>query len=517
MFKQIRGIAFWPAFVLLAGALIYNFINPDSFMSVVTSASNWMIGQFGWAFSMIGMVALLAVIVAYLSPLGKIKIGGEKAEPLMSKANWFAITLCTTLAAGIVFWGTAEPMYHLAYPPSSLGMDPFSPEAAKYAMETMYLHWTFTPYAFYALPTMLFAIAFYNMKKPFSIGSQLAPISGKVEGDKFYQIVDAICMFCLGAGAAAAFGTAVLNMAGALNSIVGIESNPATWFILSVVVVVTFVISSSTGLMKGIRILSSINMQIYYVIVGFVFLAGPTAYFLNLGTEAFGGYLTGFFEKNLFTGASSGDMWPQWWTTFYWAVWMAWAPVTACFLGRIAYGRTVRELLNINFIMPSLFSGLWMTIFSGTAVNFQMTGRVDLVNVLETVGPEGVGYALLRELPLSGLIIPFFLVIVFITAITAFDSTTNSMSGLSVKNISVENQEAPTFAKVLWGVLIGGIAYIMISATGGVAGIKTLSNLGGFPAILLELGAAISVFVMVKDVKKYEYQEDESEELEEAK
>ncbi|SHJ39586.1 BCCT, betaine/carnitine/choline family transporter [Dethiosulfatibacter aminovorans DSM 17477] len=132
---------------------------------------------------------------------------------------------------------------------------------------------------------------------------------------------------------------------------------------------------------------------------------------------------------------------------------------------------------------------------------------------METVGPEGVGYALLRELPLSGLIIPFFLVIVFITAITAFDSTTNSMSGLSIKNISVENQEAPTFAKVIWGVLIGGIAYIMISATGGVAGIKTLSNLGGFPAILLELGAAISVFVMVKDVKKYEYQEDTIEEL----
>ena len=383
-----------------------------------------MLINFGWAFSLTGFLVIIAVVCMYFSRLGDIKIGGNDAEPMMSKFNWFAITLCTTLAAGIVFWGTAEPIYHLAYPPASLGIEPLSPEAAKFAMETMFLHWTFTPYAIYALPTVLFAISFYNLNKPFSIGSQLSPITEKIENNKFYQVIDAVCLFCLSAGAAAAFGTSTLNIGGALNAITGIDSNPSLWFIISIVLASIFIFSASTGVMKGIKILSDINMKVYYLIGIFVFLAGPTSYFLNLGTEAFGGYLTGFLDKNLYTGGASNEMWPKGWTMFYWAVWMAWAPVTACFLGRISYGRTVREILNINFVFPSIFSALWMVLFSGTAINYQMTGKVDLVKILNEAGPEAIAYAILREMPFSNIIIPFFFIIVVITAITAFDSTT---------------------------------------------------------------------------------------------
>lgn len=506
MFKQIRPIAFWPAFILLVGALALNWILPDIFISNVTAASDWMLINFGWAFSLTGFLVIIAIVSMYFSKLGEIKIGGTDAKPIMSNFNWFAITLCTTLAAGIVFWGTAEPIYHLAYPPKTLGIQPLSPEAAKFAMETMFLHWTFTPYAIYALPTVLFAISFYNLKKPFSIASQISPITEKITNDKFYQIIDAICLFSLSAGAAAAFGTSTLNIGGALNSITGIQSTPSLWLIISITLASIFIFSASTGVMKGIKILSSLNMKVYYLIVAFVFFVGPTTYCLNLGTEAFGGYLSGFFNKSLYTGGAANEIWPKSWTMFYWAVWMAWAPVTACFLGRISYGRTVKEILNVNFLFPSLFGALWMVIFSGTAINYQLTGKLDLVKVLNEIGPEAVGYAILKEMPFSNIIIPFFFLIVVITAITAFDSTTNAMSALSIKNISIENQEAPTSSKVIWGIIVSSIAFIMLSKT-GINGIKTLSNLGGFPAIIIEFLACICVFKMIKNPKKYEFQE----------
>ena len=411
----IKTLVFWPSFLLLMLALALNFADQEKFTQLVTGANSWLIANFGWGFSMAGFIALIAVIATYFSPLGKIRLGGPAAKPVISKPNWFAITLCTTLAAGLLFWGTAEPMYHLASPPESLGIKPLSPEAAKFAMETLYLHWTFAPYAFYTLPTIVFAFAYYNMRKPFSIGSQVSPLLGNRDSKKLETIIDAACLFGIGAGMAASFGTSIMNMGGAINSITGLPSGPTAWLFITVIIVAAFVISSSTGLMKGIRILSNINIKVYYVIIAFVFLAGPTAYVLNLGTEAFGGLLTGFFSKSLFTGAAAGDQWPQWWTTFYWANWMAWAPVTAVFLARISYGYTIKELIEMNFFLPAIFSGIWMTIFGGTAIYMQMNGVVDLVEVLNTVGAEGVGYAVLGQLPLSGIIIPFFLFIVFIT------------------------------------------------------------------------------------------------------
>jgi choline-glycine betaine transporter len=503
MVKKIRKIAFIPAFSLMVLALIYNLIDQEGFLAMATGANDWLMTYFGWGYALTAFLSITTVIVIYFSPLGNVKLGGPNAKPMINKKNWFAITLCTTLAAGLLFWGTAEPIYHLSAPPVSLGIEPFSAEAAKFAMETMFLHWTFVPYALYAIPTIMFGFAFYNMKKPFSVSSQLAPITGKIEGETFSQIIDAICLFCLALGFASSMATSIINMGGAVNSISGIESGPLVWGIITIVGVTAFIISSSTGLEKGIRILSDINMKVYLIIMLFLFIVGPTIYNLNIGVEGFGGFLNGIVEKTLFTGAAAGDPWPTWWTTFYWANWMSWAPVSALFLARIARGYTIKDVIKMNFFYPGIFGAIWMTIFAGTAINFQMTGRVDLVNVLNNQGPEAVGYAILREFPLSSIIIPFFLFITMITFITAADSTTNAIAGCCIKGIDENNQEAPIFMKVIWGVGLGAIAYIMLSLA-GITGIKTLSNVGGFTATILTLGVIISLYVVMGNIKKYD-------------
>ena len=131
------------------------------------------------------------------SPIAQVKIGGKKAKPLLSKWRWFTITLCTTIAIGILFWGTAEPIYHLHAPPVGLGITPNSTEAAIFSLSTMFLHWTFTPYGIYTLASLMFALVYYNLKQPFNLGSLLYPLIGDRAHGKLSKVIDAICLYAL--------------------------------------------------------------------------------------------------------------------------------------------------------------------------------------------------------------------------------------------------------------------------------------------------------------------------------
>lgn len=503
VFKHIKPIVFFPAVILLVIAIVLNFVNYDAFLKVTTMAKDFMTIQCGWIFSLAGIACVLVIIGAYFSPLGNVKIGGPKAQPLLNKKSWFAITLCTTIAAGILFWGTAEPIWHLAYPPASLGIEPMSPEAAKFAMETLFLHWTFVPYAIYAVPTIVFAFAYYNMKRSFSVGSEISPILGNRDQHKFDTVIDAVVLFSVAAAISASFGTAVMNMGGGINALFDINNGKGLWIIITIFGTIAFIISSGTGLFKGIKILSDINVYIYYIIIAAIILLGPTVYMFSLGTEAFGGFLTNIFDKALFTGAAASDTWASGWTTFYWSNWMAWAPVTAVFLARISYGYTVKEVITMNFVIPSVFSAIWMTVLGGTAINFQMTGKVDILKIMNEQGSAAAGYAVLDNLPFSKLLIAIYLIAVFISFITATDSTTNAMASICTEGIKDGKQEAPLSIKVIWGVIVGAVSLIFIS-TLGIDGIKMLSYLGGFPALFLGILSIISLIYIMKNPKKFD-------------
>lgn len=501
--QKLRPGVFFPAFILLVLTIVISFVNNDLFLTITTAAKNFMVIDMGWIFSVTGVMSVIVIVLIYFSPLGNVKLGGEEAEPILKKSSWFSITLCTTIAAGILFWGTAEPMWHLAYPPESLGIEPMSAEAALFAMETMFLHWTFVPYAIYAVPTIIFAFAYYNMKRSFSVGSQIAPLMSKENQKKVNGIIDAVVLFTVAAGISSSFGTAVMNMGGGLNALFGLDNSKSLWVIVTVIGTAAFIISSGTGLMKGIRILSDINVYLYYVIIGLLLILGPSVYFSSLGTEAFGGFMDNIFSKALFTGAAAGDTWSSGWTMFYWSNWMAWAPVAAVFLARIAYGYRIKEVVMMNFVIPGIFSTIWMTILSGTTINFQLTGRVDVLAIMNEQGSGAAAYAVLGALPMSGLIIGIYLVAVMISFITATDSTTNAMASICTTGISDGSKEAPLPIKITWGVIVGTLSLIFIT-TLGLDGIKMLSYLGGFPALFLGILSIVSLFMVMGKPGSYD-------------
>lgn len=496
--QNLKHSVFWPPFLILLLSVFYSLVDAEGFIQNATGINNFLLDKFGWLYSISTLTFFTVVLWTYFSPIAQIRIGGKTAKPLLTKWKWFSITLCTTIATGILFWGTSEPLYHLHTPPAGLSIEPNSLEALRFSMSTLFMHWTLIPYGIYTCAGLLFALVYYNLKRPFSLGSMLYPIFGERTKGPIGTIIDAVCLYSLVAGMAASLGTGILTISGGMNTLYGFESSHFLLAVIALVIVAAFVLSAISGLMKGIQLLSDWNIRAFIGLAIFVFLCGPTLFILKIGVEGIGEFLQTFFQRSLYVGLSPEDKWAQSWTLFYWANWLAWTPVTALFLGRLSLGYTVRDFIHFNLVYPSLFGAFWMMIFGGTSIHadyFQADSPI--YTILQNEGIENVVFAIFETLPFAEVISFLFLVIIFLSFVTASDSNTSAMSGLSSTGISPESPEPSLGIKLIWGVTIGAVALIMVTNS-GVDGVKMVSNLGGFPALFFMILAAWALIKLGK-------------------
>jgi len=490
---KLEHRVFWPPFVLLIVALVFSLIQPEGFEQTVNDVNTWILNHFDWTFNYVSFAMVVLCLAVFFSPLGRVRIGGEHAVPLLNRWRWFSIVLCTSVAVGILFWGSAEPLFHISAPPAALQNS--SPEQLNsFAMSTMFMHWSFTPYAIYCVPAILFALAYYNHQREFSLGSMLFPIL-KNDHHKLNMVVNIICLFALVAGMAASLGAGLLSIAGGIGRFMNTETNGLTLGLIALAVVVTFTVSAASGLLKGIKWLSTINMLIFIALIVFTLSVGPTTEIIKLATAGLSHFVLDFVPHSLSIGEYTDTEWTHSWTTFYWANWMAWAPVTALFLGRLGYGRTVREFMLFNWVLPSVFSIIWMSVFSGTVLHQQAQGA-NLVQLLQQEGAQSIIYQMIEPFPLTEVIAGIFILTMFISYVTAADSNTMAMSGLSSKDITPDNPEPPAHIKYVWGIVVGLVSWTMVSFS-GIEGVKMLSNLGGFPALFLLLFSCVALAVLM--------------------
>ncbi len=492
MVSQLRNWVFWPVITLLIITISLNLIDEQWFSMVINQANTWIIEHFNWLFSISTVFMLFSCIFIYFSKLGRVRIGGDDATPLLNKWQWFSITLCTTIATGILFWGTAEPVYHLQNPTHSLGIEPKSGEAGVFALSTLYFHWSFIPYAIYSIPIIAFAIGFYNLKRPYSL---ISAISVGMKEDlhfKYKDWIDVVSLFALVMGMAASLGGGILTISGGFVDLIGWTDKEINRILVALAIIIAFSISASTGILKGIRILSVLNIYLFvFMSAIFIFLFADVDLF-KLIAQSLGQFFTSFFQKSFFTITYPDDNWGDQWTVFNWANWLAWAPVTAMFLGRISVGYTVRQVLLFNCLLPSLFSIGWMSVFGGAAIDLQLNSHLDLTGILDQSGPESIIYFMMNQFTFSTVLITIFIVTIFISFVTAADSNTEAMSALSTKGFGFHNTKSPIWIKLAWGILIGVTAYIMIKFA-GVQGIKILSTIGGFPVLFIVITINISL------------------------
>ncbi|MEO1149607.1 MAG: BCCT family transporter [Pseudomonadota bacterium] len=506
-FRAIRPGVFWPPALFLVICVAASLIDFDRFLEASNNANRFILTHLDWLFTSASFAAVLVVVAVFLSPLGRIRIGGENSVPILSRWNWFAITLCTTIAVGILFWGTAEPIAHFTNPPAFSGAEPRSPAAAHFAFSATFLHWTMTPYALYAVTTLAFALSYHNHRQPYSLSAIIAVILGQTDRVKPHPLgaaLDMMALFALVAGVAAALGAGVMTLTAGLTRVAGIDQSLISTLMVTAMIVLVFIASSLSGLQKGIRFLSDWNVRLFIALALFIFVAGPSLTVMRLGADGVLAYVTDFIPASLTLGDRSNDPWTKDWTVFFFANWLAWAPITALFLGRISVGYTVREFVLFNLVLPAFFSVIWMTILGGGAIEADRATGGGLATAYADIGPEAVIYGLFDTLPVPGIVTIIFLTTVFISFVTAMDSNTLSIAHLCLKSEtpgrSPENVSAQI--KLFWGLLIGGLSFIM-TATTGIDGVRVLSNLGGVPGlVILILSGVLLIKLMISSVRQ---------------
>lgn len=363
------------------------------------------------------------------------------------------------------------------------------------------MHWTLVPHAIYTLPALVFALAFFNDKRPFSIASSLYPLN--IPG--LSSLTDSLSLYCLVVGMAATLATGVLSIGGGIQHLTGVKSGPLVWGIVGFLTVVTFAISSASGLERGVKKLSAFNTCLFFFLIFYFLFLGPTSYLFSEGFAAMREFFSTFWERSTFTAFHAGDKWPRTWPVFYFANWLAWAPVTGVFLGRISYGYTVRTFIVMFLAVLASFGAIWICVFGGVAIHMHLVQHLPLAAVLSGKGAEGVMFFVLSQFPLAKFIIPIFLLGLFISCVMAADSNTVAMAALSTKGIDQQNPHPPFITRLVWGIMIGALAEAMLFAQ-GLEGIRTVSTLGGFPALFFEFGCAgallFRVFKSIREARQ---------------
>lgn len=476
------------------GALAASVADFDQFHAVASRLNEWILVHLGRLIAVAAFGAVILTVFVFISPLGAVRIGGRAAKPMLKRWNWFAITLCTTIATGILFWGTAEPIYHLNAPPDFAGAAPRTSAASRFAMSTLFMHWAVTPYCLYAVPSLAFALSYHNLNRPYSLSGPMSIFFGRFATGAGGAVIDAAALLALVAGVAASLGAGVMTLVGGIAERTPLTDGPIIRLAVTALIVATYVASSVSGLQRGIKYLSDFNMRLFFLIAAFIFITGPTLSILDLGAAGAWDYGASFVARSVGLIVGEDSVWKRDWTTFYFANWIAWAPITALFLGRIAIGYTVREFIVFTAALPALFGMAWMTIFGGAAIETDITSEGALTAALDAEGPEAVAYALFAFLPFTGVVVACFLFTTFISFVTAMDSNTHSIASVCLKaqRQTDEPKGAGLWIKLFWGVLIGSVAWVM-TATNGVGGVRMLSNLGGAPGLLIILGCGTAL------------------------
>lgn len=497
--KNLRGLVFWPTFLILLVVVLASFQAPQTVADKANSLKAILLGNFQGLYGGAGLFFFGLLLLTAISPLGKVRIGGDTAKPLFSFWNWFALALGTTTAVGILFWACAEPIFHMTHPPTSLGINPNSSESATFAISTLFMHWTLIPHAIYTLPALLFALSFFNDKQPYSIGSCLYPVKLKGIG----TAADSLALFCLVVGMATSLATGVLSIGGGISHLTGIQSAPPLWAGVGLVLLGLYCFSTLSGLDKGIRRLSHFNTVLFLFLIVFFLAVGPTRFMFSQSWASLKEFFRTFWGRSTFQSFGGGtDSWIGEWPVFYLANWLAWAPVTGTFLGRISYGYTVRSFIAMFLLVLASFGGLWISVFGTVAVHMHLVQKLPLEQILKTKGAESIMFFALAQFPLAKFIIPVFLLGLCISCVTATDSNTIAMAAMSSKEVDQENPNPSLKMKVLWALCIGLLAIAMLFSQ-GLQGIKTLSVLGGFPALVFEiLCSLVLIFRVYQSYKR---------------
>ncbi|WP_086250683.1 choline BCCT transporter BetT [Pseudomonas aeruginosa] len=446
------------------------------------AAQTWASQTVGWYYLLAMTLYLIFVVVTALSGYGKIKLGADHDEPEFSYLSWAGMLFAAGISITLFFFCVSEPLTHFLQPPQG---EAGTQEAARQAMELLFLHWGLHGWGVFALVAMALAYFAYRHNLPLALRSALYPLIGKRINGPIGYTVDCFGIIATVFGLGADMGFGVLQLNSGLDYLYAIPHTHAVQMVLIVLMMGAAISVAVSGVDKGIRILSDINMLLACSLLLFVLFAGPTQHLLNTLVQNVGDYLGHLPGKSFDLYAYGGPSdWLGSWTVFYWAWWIAWAPFVGLFIARISRGRTIREFVFGVLFIPLGFTLAWMSIFGNSALEQALGGASELGRVA-IEQPSMALYQMLQNYPWSRAVITVTVLVSFVFFVTSADSGTVVLSTLSAHGGSADD-DGPKWLRVFWGsvtaLVTGGLLF-----AGSIDALKSAVVLTSLPFSLILL------------------------------
>ena len=438
--KSYDPLIFWVSSSLTVLFILWSIFLPENMGFVINAVFTWATEGWGWLYLVTDFALVVGSVVLMLTKFGNMKLGLPGDKPEFSNFSWFGMLFGSAIAAGIVFWGPAEPAYHYMSPPPYFGGESKTAETAMNAMTYSFFHWGLSAWTIYAFLTIPLAHVCFTKGLPFRFSSAFYYVFGERVRGTLGKVLDILAVFATLGGLATTTGLVALQLSSGLNYQYALTLPDSIAYLIIGLLTAIFTLAVYTGLEKVIQFIGDANMLLFIAVFFFVLIFGPTLFLINLTINSIGRYLIHFLPMSLFTAPGLEGNWLGGWTIFYWAWWMSWAPFVAIFIARISKGRTIRETIAATLILPTFANFLWYGVIGGSGIKFDVTG------VMNEHGVETAIFAIAENLPLTGI-----LAAVLLFLIATFFLTSANSAALALAMFVSGKEDPERNLKTFWG------------------------------------------------------------------
>lgn len=480
-FPRVNRPVFIASALLIVGFIIFGSLFGELAGEVFNQLQSFITHRFRWLFIILMNVTVVFSLYIALSRYGDIRLGHQTEHPEYSLLSWFGMLFSAGIGIGLLYWGTAEPLYHFMSPPMGQAE---TVEAAKQAMSISFLHWGIHAWALYCVVALSLAYFHYRRGLPLSIRSVLYPLIGQKIYGKWGHVVDTLAVFGTMFGVVTSLGLGAMQINAGFSNVFGIPNNVPVQLCLIAIITAMATLSVMMGLDKGIKRLSDINIVLTVLLLGFMLFFGPTQFIIDSFIENIGNYVSQLIPLGFWSEAYSNTDWQANWTIFYWAWWVSWSPFVGIFVARISRGRTIREFIFGVLFIPMLLLFFWFTTFGGSAVHMELMGNYGLIEAVKADYGSAI-FKLIEYYPLTKPLTLVIVVMIMLWFVTSSDSASLVIDMLTAGG----DTNPPKIQRLFWALSQGVIAAVLLVA-GGLSALQAVAIIAGFPF-------AIVVFVMM--------------------
>lgn len=457
--STINPPVFFTSAVLILLLVLYATLFQEHAQGVFEAVQQWIITNASWFYILSVALILICVVFLAISRYGDIKLGPDHSEPDYRNKSWFAMLFSAGMGIGLMFFGVAEPVMHFINPPVG---DPNTVAAAREAMNITFFHWGLHAWAIYAMVALILAYFSFRNGLPLTLRSALYPLIGERIYGPIGHAVDIFAILGTVFGVATSLGYGVLQINSGLNQLCDLPINTTVQVILIAVTCTLATLSVASGLDKGVRILSEVNLGLAAILMLFVLTVGPTVFLLQAYVQNTGAYLSDIVSKTFNLFAYEPTDWIGGWTLLYWGWWLSWSPFVGLFIARISRGRTIREFVCGVLFVPAGFTLLWMTVFGDSAIHMILHGGVKELAAVVDKDSSLALFAFLEQFPWSTAISMVAVLMVVVFFVTSADSGALVIDMLA----STGKGQSPLWQRVFWSITTGAVAIALLLANG---------------------------------------------------